>query len=456
MASSSLSADLRKRIEIMAEHIARNGAEFEQTVRQKNMSNPQFAFLYGGEGSDYYAQALASHRGGGGAAEGAPNGSAGEPDLGELLRRWREPPAHSLAPEVEQELYQVVASLEEMASRDAVRNGRQWIEANTAIATQIAGQMMRQIHNLTAPHRLHVLYLVHDLLQTEGVGRDPQRPLIRAFKPYLPWLMRPAYQLARSTSQSGEEASRVLRLLQLWVERSILLQQEAQEIQKLITAAELPSGMAAQQPAPQPTRALPRPVPPRPTSVGGMAQMGGAAMGGMGARPYGNTVPPPGGAYANAFGGGGPRGVGMMGYPAAMQMAAGVPGMYMRPFGAPMGGGCGGGGGMTPETVPVGLMATMLKHFISQAKNSRADFVRYKPMDPSHTPQMLPPMQPLTQRMQETIEDFYEDLKDDDRSSSSSRSSRSSSRSRSRSRGRPARNSSFSSVPPPMDSALVT
>ncbi|CAK9095917.1 unnamed protein product [Durusdinium trenchii] len=60
---SDLAADLRKRVEIMADHIARNGADFEATVKQKNANNPQFAFLYNGEGSVYYQQVLARHRG---------------------------------------------------------------------------------------------------------------------------------------------------------------------------------------------------------------------------------------------------------------------------------------------------------------------------------------------------------------------------------------------------------
>jgi len=39
---------------------------------------------------------------------------------------------------------------------------------------------------------------VHDVLQTEAARKDGVRPLIRAFKPYLLWILRPAYQLALS------------------------------------------------------------------------------------------------------------------------------------------------------------------------------------------------------------------------------------------------------------------
>merc|ERR1719251_63056 len=93
-------------------------------------------------------------------------------------------------------------------------------------------------------------------------------------------------------------------------------------------------------------------------------------------------------------------------------------------------------GKQTPETVPVGVLATMMMHAVRRV--GRANFVAYRPLDTAHTPQMLPPMEVPTQRLLERVEDFYLDLKDDERGSSSSRSSssRSASRSRSRSRSR--------------------
>merc|ERR1740121_1161165 len=95
-------------------------------------------------------------------------------------------------------------------------------------------------------------------------------------------------------------------------------------------------------------------------------------------------------------------------------------------------------GKMTPETVPVGVLSTMMMHALRRI--GRANFVAYRPLDPAHTPQMLPPMEVPTQRLLERVEDFYQDLKDEERgssrSSSRSSSSRSGSRSRSRSRDR--------------------
>ncbi|CAE7447282.1 Cherp, partial [Symbiodinium microadriaticum] len=150
------------------------------------------------------------------------------PHAEDVLRRWKEPQVLALTPEVERQLHGVLASLEHMASRDAIKSGRLWIECNSALAPHIAGHIMVRVSFLsTCAHRLHVLYLVHDLLQTEAARKDAHAPLVRAFKPYLPWILRPCYQLALQSPQ-GDETSRVLRLVQLWVDRGILSAQEAQ------------------------------------------------------------------------------------------------------------------------------------------------------------------------------------------------------------------------------------
>lgn len=480
-AGALLAPDLRKRIEIMAEHIARNGPEFEATVKQKNVNNPQFMFLYSGEGAEYYTQVLHSHRGVG--RGGPPSASSSAPslsavpqvtssattcsasesgaatqgslsaliagnqtverefDLVELQKRWREPPVYPLQPEVDRQFAEILASLEQMASRDAIRGGRLWVEQNVGIAQQIAGHFMKRIVFLpTCSHRLHVLYLIHDLLQTEAARKDGGRELIRAFKPYLVWIVRPSFQLALSASPNGEDGGRVLRLLQLWVERQILSKSEAEEMKALVTATDLPG---TQQAPPQPSHGwdtevavappqirLPRPALPRPAmpNAGGFANAGGhPAMAGRGAGampgimpqfvPYGNM-----GAYRP---------------PMHPGLAAVAQAQAMQAVGA--------GQVQTPETVPVGVMATMLQQYIRLSKSCHKDFVPYKPLDPSQTPQVLPGMAPKTQRLLERVSDFYEDLHDEDRDSRSSSSSRSSSRSRSRSPRRP---SSFSAVPP--------
>jgi len=420
--AAGLSADLRKRIEIMAEHIARNGPDFESTVRLKNAANPQFAFLYNGEGAEYYSEVLAANRG---SVPAAGEGPSGLTDLAALLRRWKEPPLYPLASDLDRQLQEVAASLEAMASRDAIRNGRAWVECNSAMAPQIASSITRGLPYLrSCAHRLHVLYLVHDVLQTEAARKDSPRHLIRAFRPYLPWMLRPCYQLAVAAAPAGEDGGRVLRLLELWVERGILEPSEAVEMRALIVARELPG--VAPSPAVAGTDASP------------LLHAGAAGL------------------HHGAPGGGQQQHQQQGGYPVAMpqQMAMAPRLQGYRPLVPNL------AGKQTPETVPVGVLATMMMHAIRRA--GRQNFIPYRPLDTSLTPQMLPPMEVPSQRLLERVEDFYQDLRDEERDSSSSRSrsssrsSGSSSRSRSRTptgaRGAAVGalgGASMSSVPPP-------
>eukprot|EP00969_Alexandrium_andersonii_P119613 5288494-Alexandrium_andersonii.AAC.1 len=64
-------------------------------------------------------------------------------------------------------------------------------------------------------------------MQQEAFYEDRMRPCVCAFKQYLPWILRTAYQLAQSESPNSNEGAKILRLLQLWVERDVIVQSEA-------------------------------------------------------------------------------------------------------------------------------------------------------------------------------------------------------------------------------------
>ncbi|CAJ1411551.1 unnamed protein product [Effrenium voratum] len=101
------------------------------------------------------------------------------------------------------------------------------------------------------------------------------------------------------------------------------------------------------------------------------------------------------------------------------------------------------GGLQTPETVPVGILSNMLAN---AAKDPVMKHVRYRPLDPALTPQVLPEVP--TAQLLGRVEEFYEDLREEDSSSSSS----SRSRSRERAKGREAVRGfgAMSAVPPPI------
>ena len=117
---------------------------------------------------------------------------------------------------------------------DAILAGRTWIEENLPLAQHIAGHLMQRIGWLpNARHRLHVLYMVHGVLQTEA-ARNDTRPFILAFKPYLRWMLRSAHTVA------GADRGQIMRLLELWVERAIITEEEAEAMRLFVVSKELP------------------------------------------------------------------------------------------------------------------------------------------------------------------------------------------------------------------------
>jgi hypothetical protein len=43
-----------QRIAKMANYVHRNGSDFEEMMKAKEVANPKFAFLFGGENAQYY------------------------------------------------------------------------------------------------------------------------------------------------------------------------------------------------------------------------------------------------------------------------------------------------------------------------------------------------------------------------------------------------------------------
>lgn len=421
-ASVGLAPDLKKRVEIMAEHVARAGPEFESTVKCKNAGNPQFAFLLGGEGAEYY-QALLQLHGAGGPGAGGAAAAPGSRELLELVRRWPEPAALPLEPELDRRLGEILAGLEHMASRDAIRAGREWLEANVASVSAIASGMMQRMRFLpTCAQRLHVLFLLHDVLQTEFARQEAYRPIITAFRPYLVWLLRPAFQLAQAAMPSADERQKILKLLSLWQERGLLGSTDATEIRVLATAPDLP------------------PAPPKAARVPGLSQqLTGLAPGLLQQvqaqvqaqqaqqQVQGLVVPPPRPVQLASHTLGVVQGIPLVPQPAipallppagftgvfrpALPGAAGVPGAIPPGAGAlqpvtavPLP----GRGAQTPETVPVGVMAAMLKQVSKRGKDLHTAFVPYKPLDPMYTPQSPPPVPGATARLMERLAEYYE------------------------------------------------
>lgn len=406
-ASVGLGLDLKKRVEIMAGHVAQSGPEFERSVKAKNEGSPQYAFLFGGEGAEYYQALLQSHSVG----VNRPLASGQAKELLMLLKKWPEPvypPA--LGADHAQQLSDIIGGLEQVASRDAIRAGREWVEANHASTSAICGGLMIRMRSLTTcDHRMHVLFLVHDVLLAESSKGEFFRPITLAFKPYLPWIMRPAYQLAQNPGSPTDEPQKVLKFLAIWQERSILSVGESTEMRLLTTAKELPTtcaslrtaGSTPQQPvgagllqqvqrqvqaqqvqrSQRTSQVVVPPPPPAPPTVAAPAHS-----------PPG---PPPAQQAASQPYGQAPA--------SAALMPAGVTAIQTLAAGR---------AALTPESVPVGVMASMLKQVSRRGKDLHTAFLPYRPLDPLYTPQAPPSTGPMSARCIDRLSEYYERVAD--------------------------------------------
>ena len=55
---AGLDASMIDRIEKLAQYVAQSNQQMEETVRERQRTNPAFSFLFGGEGAGYYRECL--------------------------------------------------------------------------------------------------------------------------------------------------------------------------------------------------------------------------------------------------------------------------------------------------------------------------------------------------------------------------------------------------------------
>ncbi|PHJ24657.1 zinc knuckle domain-containing protein [Cystoisospora suis] len=413
--------ELVKRIHTIAEYCCRN-PEMEELIRQRDGGDPRFAFINGGEGYDYFRYAVSclqqgielplppppsidslqpnidmidgsspgGQGGGGGAGRNgesnqmtpspeAATGEGGGPedeltrefDIDSLVMQYQEPPEPgTLGEALDKELDDVLQSVENQATSTAIRNGRHWIEVNGGNSVDSANLLAFAIRSKQSTravsflHKLNILYLVHDVVQNEFVHKKGSS-LVAAFKPYLVWMLRDAYQAAIKEQDAAEK---VKKILSLWVKRGIIDEDEQEEMSFLMTSPVVDlerRGGGPHAPDSDKTGGDMNFTPGRGGEYGGLGSGGfgradgdlsGFAVpnharhpaGGLKGSPYsfhdasGMIAPPPppgsrggGGATAGSIGG----------------IYRGAGGFDRRPDDLEY----------TPESIPVGMMATMLR-----------------------------------------------------------------------------------------------
>ncbi|KAL4428605.1 hypothetical protein ABPG77_008917 [Micractinium sp. CCAP 211/92] len=221
---------LKQRIDALCAYAAKNGTAFLQSIVEKQSKTPEYSFLHGGPGSDYYqyklqaatATAPSAQPAQGGpappvavpaATPGAtPAAAAGAvptapvPASGAPAQQAAQDPALATLPvEVSSGWQQVLGLLN--GSRDSIRNSQQWFMACAPYAAGMAAMMLQQVLHLTDYQKqLHVIYLANDILfkglSTRAAGAGPdQDGIAAAFKPRLGPMLRHAYVTGGQTAE---------------------------------------------------------------------------------------------------------------------------------------------------------------------------------------------------------------------------------------------------------------
>ncbi|XP_030483623.1 uncharacterized protein LOC115700197 [Cannabis sativa] len=259
--------ELHKRIDKLAEYAAKNGPEFEAMIREKQQDNPDYGFLFGGDGHGYYRYKLwLCTRGAGGGSfnppfppssihmmrpppnpmlspshlsapppimggpqmhqppyfyehqHPQPFGSYGRPDYDQSSKSFKGL-SGPLPSDVAVELSNVLITLN--GTKESIKGAKFWFMQRSIFAPALAEALRDRVFSVDDSERqLHIIYLANDIL-FESVHRRTGDELDNealAFKPVLgPMLAR----IFHNPQIQEENQSKLQQLLQLWASNNI-------------------------------------------------------------------------------------------------------------------------------------------------------------------------------------------------------------------------------------------
>ncbi|XP_073003757.1 uncharacterized protein [Typha latifolia] len=298
--------ELHKRIDKLVEYAAKNGPEFEVMIREKQQDNPDYSFLFGGEGHNYYRYKLwSSTRPPGssfnplypsasipaipsshspllnpsrlnspplGAPAGPPASMFGAPQM----HRPSYPPfydqyqqaaqpqpfagqgradyessmksfkglAGPLPSDVAAELNGVLNNLS--GTKEAIKGAKMWFMQRSPFAPALAEALRDRIFALDDSERqLHIIFLANDILFDSLQRRINPRDLDNealAFKPVLGSMLTKIYN---NPHNKEANQSRLEKILQFWASKEVYEQETIASFEREMTGG-LPSHAGVQ------------------------------------------------------------------------------------------------------------------------------------------------------------------------------------------------------------------
>ncbi|KAL4434358.1 hypothetical protein ABPG75_000799 [Micractinium tetrahymenae] len=265
---------LQKRIDALCAYAAKNGTAFLQSIIEKQSSAPEYSFLHGGPGADYYQYKLQAATAAAPSAQPAQGGTAppttataaaapAAPAVAPAAASAAPAPAPAAAAPTQQDAQdpalatlpvevssgwqQVLGLL--TGSRDSIRNSQQWFMACAPYAAGMAAMMLQHVlHLADYQKQLHVVYLANDILfkglsmRAAGSGPD-QDGIAAAFKPRLGRLLRQTYVTG---GQAAEVQQNLLRVVNFWAERGVFDHLAVEQMTMEMMGISAPAAGAAQ------------------------------------------------------------------------------------------------------------------------------------------------------------------------------------------------------------------
>nr|CAB3471199.1 unnamed protein product [Digitaria exilis] len=242
--------ELQKRIDKLVEYIGKNGPEFEAMIRDKQHDNPDYAFVFGGEGHAYYRYMLwllprppAPYPPGsmhmmppmGPMMRGAPIHQAGYPPFYDQHQQFASAHDHGeyeaavqpfkglsgpLPADVAAELQDVLNNLN--GTKESIKGAKSWFMQRLPFTPALAEALRERVFSLEDSERqLHIIFLVNDILfeslQRRANIRDLDNEAI-AFKSVLGSMLARIYNNPQSQDDSQ---TRVDKILQFWGSKEV-------------------------------------------------------------------------------------------------------------------------------------------------------------------------------------------------------------------------------------------
>ncbi|GMN39864.1 hypothetical protein TIFTF001_009097 [Ficus carica] len=246
--------DLHKRIDKLVEYAAKNGPEFEAMIREKQQDNPEYSFLFGGDGHGYYRYKLwLSTRPSGGSFNSpfppphmlrsplnpminGPPMMHQPPYFYEQQQQHQHPQFFSrpdfdpsskpfkglsrpLPSDVAVELNNVLITLN--GTKESIKGARFWFMQRSIFAPALAEALRDRVFGVDDSERqLHIIYLANDILFESAhrrTGEDLDNEAL-AFKPFLGSMLARTYH---NPQIKEENQSKLQQLLQLWASNNI-------------------------------------------------------------------------------------------------------------------------------------------------------------------------------------------------------------------------------------------